>query len=54
MSYDVYSNRLDTISIQKQPSRGGLKKRCSENINKFTGEHPRQNVKSHLGMGVLL
>ena len=27
-------------AIQKQPSRGVLRKRCSENSRKFTGEHP--------------
>ena len=26
--------------LHKQPSRGVLTKRCSENIQKFTGEHP--------------
>ena len=29
---------------QKQPSRGVLSKRCSENMLNFTGEHPCQNV----------
>ena len=28
----------------RQPSRGVLKKRCSENIQQFTGEHPCWNV----------
>ena len=28
----------------RQPSRGVLKKRCSENIQQFTGEHPCWSV----------
>ena len=33
-------------SIQKQPPRGVLKKRCSENMQKFTGEHLSPSVNS--------
>ena len=31
-------------SPQKQPSRDVLRKRCSENMSKFTGEHPSRSV----------
>ena len=34
----------DLSKAQKQPSRGVLSKRCSENCSKFTGEHPCQSV----------
>ena len=54
--YQILSN------IQKQLSRGVLKKRCSEIWSKFTGEQPCQSVISikllcnfieiHFGMGV--
>ena len=35
---------LNKKHIQKQPSRGVLRKRCSKNMQKFTGEHPCQSV----------
>ena len=28
-------------TLQKQPSKGVLGKRCSKNMQQFTGEHPR-------------
>ena len=31
-------------TVEKQPSRRVLRKRCSENMHKFTGEHPFQSV----------
>ena len=34
----------EKYKIQKQPSVGVLIKRCSENMSKFAGEHPRQSV----------
>ena len=30
--------------IQKQPTKGIPRKRCSENCSKFTGKHPCENV----------
>ena len=32
------------MNLQKQPSRGVLRKRCSENMQQITGEHPCWSV----------
>ena len=36
----IFGNCSAIQYSQKQPSRGVLRKRCSENSSKFTGEHP--------------
>ena len=41
------------IVSQKQSSRGALRKRCSDNMYKFTGEYPCL-LKLHISMVVLL
>ena len=40
----INSQRLKLNVQLKQPSRGVLKNRCSENKQEFTGEHPCRNV----------
>ena len=37
IQYNPYS---EVYSVQKQPFRGVFRKTCSENLQKFTGEHP--------------
>ena len=39
-NYIVFKESLLFKQLQKQPSRGVLKKRCSKIYSKFTGEHP--------------
>ena len=55
---------IDCTSVQKQPSRGVLSKRCSENMQQIYRRTPMLKcdfnkvvatlLKSHVGMGVLL
>ena len=49
----------ENVKNQKQPSRGGLKKRCSENMQQIYRRTPMSKsdfnkVKSHFGMDVPL
>ena len=59
-----YWSGLRIGDFEKQPYRGVLRKRCFENMQQFTGEHPFGKgilinkvatlLKSHFGMGVPL
>ena len=61
--YTFISYKTLARDNQKQPSRGALKKRCSENTQQMYSKTPMPKcdfnsfatfMKSHFGMGVLL
>ena len=43
----ILTKGFNFVSNYKQPSRGFLRKSCSENIQHITGEHPRLAIQSY-------